>query len=262
MKTYLSKILNNSLKQVAAIFILLFFLFSTGSGSALAQMSSGTYRIPTDSINIGGQQSGSTTYKELDTIGEQGSGLSNSATYNLSAGFLASENVYLALTAAADITMSPAISGLTGGTGTGSTSWTATTDNPAGYTMTINATTNPAMQSGANSFANYTPATSDPDYSWSIASTDSEFGFTPEGTDVYSRFKDNGSSACNTGVLDTVDKCWDSLTTSTKTIAQRASGNHPSGTLTTVKVQAESGTSHIQPNGNYSATIQITLLSL
>lgn len=240
-------------------FALLFFL--VGQGNVLAQMNSSSYRIPSDSINIGGLQSGSTNYKEIDTIGELGSGDSSSTNYKLSAGFLASQSVYLSITAGADISMSPSIGGITGGSGTGSTSWTVTTDNLAGYTLSVRSGTNPALQSSPFSFANYTPASSDPDYNWSVAAADSEFGFTPEGTDVFSRFKDNGSS-CNTGSSDTADRCWDSLTTSDKIIAQRTSGNHPSGVTTTMKVKAEVGTSHIQPNGTYTTTIEVTALPL
>lgn len=238
------------------LFALLFFL--TFNDQALAAMSSGNYKIPTDSINVGGQLSTSPSYKEIDTTGELGSGLSSSTNYKLSAGFLASEYVYLSITSASDISMS-SFSGLTGGTGNGSTVWTVTTDNPAGYTLTIAASTNPALTSAGSQFDNYTPTTSDPDYTWSVPSSAGEFGFTPEGVDIYSRFLDNGSS-CNTGSSDTADKCWDSATTTPKTIAYRTTGNHPSGTTTTVKVRAESGSSHIQPDGAYSATLQVTLL--
>ncbi len=243
---------------------LLFFLASVGSAVYMPEvfaMTSSSYKIPTDSINFGGQQSSSTSYKELDTMGELGSGLSSSTNYKLSAGFLTATNVYLAITSASDITLSPSISGVAGGTGDGSGSWTVTTDNAAGYSMTIVASTNPAMQSGGNSFANYTPAGGDPDYTWAISSSDSEFGFTPEGTDIFSRFKD-ALGVCNSGSGDTADKCWDSVTTTPKTIAQRATGNHPSGTSTTVKFKAESGTSHIQVNGSYTATITLTAVSL
>lgn len=235
---------------------LLFFL--TYNSPAVLAMSSSSYKIPTDSINFGGQASGSTSYNEIDTMGELGSGLSASSNYKLSAGFLAAEYIYLSITAASDITMS-SFNGLTGGTGNGSTVWTVVTDNPAGYTLTLEATTNPALKSAGSQFANYTPAGADPDYTWSVASVDSEFGFTPEGVDVFSRFLDNGSS-CNTGTSETADKCWDSATTTPKTIAERSTGNHPSGTTTTVKVKAESGSSHIQPDGNYSSTLIVTLL--
>lgn len=251
----------NSVCKISLLALLFFLAYNSPVAlvSPVLAMSSGTYKIPTDSINFGGQASSSNTYKELDTMGELGSGLSSSSTYKLSAGFLTATSVYLSITSASDITMS-SFNGLTGGTGTGSTVWTVITDNAAGYTMTINASTNPAMQSAGSQFDNYTPAGSDPDYTWSVPSSAGEFGFTPEGTDIYSRFKDNGSS-CNTGSGDTADKCWDSATTAPKTIAYRATGNHPSGTTTTVKVRAESGSSHIQPNGAYSATLQVTVVA-
>ncbi len=263
---------NNSVCKTF-LFALLFFLTLTIPIGAITSsylwaisiapafaMSSSTYKIPTDSINFGGQQSSSASFKELDTMGELGSGLSSSSNYKLSAGFLTATNVYLAITSPSDVTLSPSISGVAGGTGDGSAVWTVTTDNAAGYSMTISASTDPAMQSGANSFANYTPG-GNPDYNWGISSSDSEFGFTPEGADIYSRFKDNGSS-CNISSGDTADKCWDSITTTPKTIAQRATGNHPSGTATTVKFRAESGTSHIQVNGAYTATVTLTAISL
>jgi hypothetical protein len=250
---------NQDRKNSACRILLFAFLFFLSfNGQALATMSSSNYKIPTDSINIGGQSSGSASYNELDTIGELGSGLSSSTNYKISAGFLAAQSVYLSITSASDISMS-SFSGLTGGTGDGSTVWTVTTDNPAGYSLTIAASTNPALTSAGSQFDNYTPATSDPDFTWTVPSSAGEFGFTPEGVDIYSRFMDNGSS-CNTGSGDTADKCWDSATTTPKMIAYRTTGNHPSGTTTTVKVRAESGTSHIQPDGAYSATLQVTLL--
>jgi hypothetical protein len=251
----------NSACIAGSVALLFFLLANFLPADVLAQMSSGTYKIPSDSINVGGLQSTGTLYNELDTIGEVGSGDSNSTTYRMSAGFLSTLNVYLSISAASDIAMTPSLSGLTGGTGNGSTTWTVTTDNAAGYTLSIKADTTPALKSGSNSFANYTTVGADPDYTWAMATADSEFGFSPEGTDLFSRFKDNGS-ACNTGALDTTDKCWDSVTTSDKTIAQRTSSNHPSGTSMTVKVRAESGTSHIQPVGTYTSTITATLLPL
>lgn len=241
------------------VFALLFFL--AFNNQSLAQMSSGNYKIPTDSINVGGQTSSSSIYKELDTIGEVGSGMSASTTYNLNAGFLAAQSVYLSITTAGDVSMTPSISGISGGTGTGSVSWTVTTDNLAGYSLTARTITNPALRSATGNFADYTPAGANPDYNWSINAADSEFGFTPEGADINQRYKNSGS-ACNTGSSDAADRCWDALDTVGKVIAGRTTGNHPNGTTTTMKVQAESGTSHIQPNGNYTATVEVTVLPL
>jgi hypothetical protein len=248
----------NSLCKAATL-ALLFFLIS--SPQAIAQMSGSIYKIPVDSLNTGGQKSVGGLYGEIDTVGELGSGDSASGNYKLNAGFLAAQVVYIAITANGNVTMTPDISGISGGTGTGSMSWTVTTDNAGGYAMNVHSNTTPSLRSAGSSFADYTRVGSNPDYNWSVASTDSEFGFSPEGTDIVQRFKDNGS-ACNTGALDSIGHCWDQVTTSDTLIAQRASGNHPSGTLTTVKIQAEVGSGHIQPNGSYTSTILVTALPL
>lgn len=247
-------------------FAMLVFLFILASASVSpqlnAQMAGTAYKIPLDSINVGGRDGSSGAYSLFDTVGEIATGDSNSASYGLNAGFIGAQLTYLAISSGSDVSMSPAIAGVSGGAGTGSTVWTVTTDNPAGYSLLIKASTNPALQSIGSSFADYTTAGAAPDYSWTVASADSEYGFTPEGVDIIQRYLDNGSSCNAVAGSDTADKCWDKLTTSDQEIARRANGNHPSGTTTTVKMQAEVGSAHIQPNGTYSATITVTAVAL
>lgn len=249
-----------TIRFATLVFLLVFGLVSLAP-KIHAQMTGSAYKIPLDSINIGGQDGSSTSYNLFDSVGEIASGDSASTTYGLNAGFIGAQLTYLAISSGSDVSMSPAIAGVSGGAGTGSTNWTVTTDNPAGYSLTIKADTNPALQSPGSSFADYTTSGANPDFTWTVASADSEYGFTPEGTDIIQRYKDNGS-ACNTGSGDTTDKCWDKLTTSDQQIAARANGNHPSGTTTTVKMQAEVGSSHIQPNGTYEAIITVTAVAL
>ena len=134
-----------------------------------------------------------------------------------------------------------------------------TTESPAGYTLKIKAEHFSGFKIRfVDSFADYTPAGAAPDYTWSINAADSEFGFTPEGTDIVAKYKDNGSNTCNTGGSDTLNKCWYDFSTSDETIAQSSSSNHPSGTATTVKFQAQSGSSHLQREGTYQATVTVT----
>lgn len=240
---------------------IIIFCLLVGIYSANAYvMSSNNYRIQSDSINVGGAREGSATYRMEDTIGEIASDESSSASYKLKAGYQQMQEVYLSISSPADVTMSPAIGGVAGGTGNGSTSWTVTTDNSAGYTLSIKAGTSPALQSGVNSFADYTPTGANPDYNWSIATTDSEFGFTPEGSQIVQKYKDN-ASACNTGTNDTVDACWYNFSTSNENIVNSSTSNHPSGTATTVKFRAQSGSSHLQVEGTYTSTITATAIS-
>ena len=226
-----------------------------------AVMSSSNYEIQSDSINFGGAPASSASYESEDTLGEIATGPSASASYNLKAGYQQMQVTYLAMTAATDVSLSPSIDGSAGGAATGDTSVTVTTDNLTGYELSLKASSSPALISGANSFADYTKTGANPDFTFSIAAADSEFGFTPEGTDISDTYKDDGIS-CNTGALDTADSCWDNLSTTAKVIARRTSGNHPSGVVTTIKFQAESGASHSQAAGTYVATTTLTLTAL
>jgi hypothetical protein len=223
-------------------------------------MQSTTYKIQSDSINIGGIASSSSSYGLEDTVGEVGTGTSSSTNYTNNAGYQEMQSVYLAVSSPSDVTLAN-ISGITGGSSQGSASWLVTTDNTAGYSMQIAASTSPALASSGSSFADYVPATSDPDYTFTLPTNASLFAFSPEGNDVINRFKDNGS-ACATGSLETASACWDGFSSSPKNIAASTSSNQPNGTITTVQFKASSGTAHLQLAGTYSATITVTAIAL
>ncbi len=224
-------------------------------------MSSQNYRVQADSINVGGIGQQSASYLSEDTIGEIGSDESQSASYKIRAGYQQMLETYIAISSPADVTMSPEIPGVGGGAGNGSVVWTVTTDALAGYTLAIKAGTAPALASGANSFADYTPsAAGTPDFAFSVAASAAEFAFTPEGADIVQKFLDN-TSTCGVGSSETADRCWYNFATSNTNIASFSSSNHPSGAGTTVKFRAESGSSNVQPAGTYTATIIVTATS-
>ncbi|MFA6000427.1 MAG: hypothetical protein WC783_05675 [Candidatus Paceibacterota bacterium] len=229
---------------------------------ALAQpMQSATYKIQSDTVNVGGKDiSTSSNYKLGDTAGELGTGDSSSSNYIMHAGFWQMQESFISLSTPSDLALT-AIGGIAGEASEGTISWTVITDNLAGYSMSIQSVTSPALTSGSDSFADYTPAGADPDYNFSINPTTSAFGFSPEGVDVNTRFKDNGS-ACNTGSGEVVAKCWDGLSTSPKDAFLRTSSNQPSGSTATIRFRAESGPNHIQPAGSYSAPITVTAVTL
>jgi len=252
--------MTKELTQSVFVFVVtLALVFSHSLGAT--SMSSSNYSIQSDSINFGGGFSTSTSYEQESTFGEIATGESESSTYKIKAGYQQMQEVYLAITAAADVTLSPSIEGTTAGTATGSTTITVTTDGVAGYELYINASSSPALVSGANSFADYTPAGASPDFTFSIGASDSEFGFSPEGADITQEYKDDGA-ACNTGSSDANDRCWNGLSTTNELIAERSSGNHPSGAEITLEFRAENGASHIQTAGTYTATTTLTLIAL
>lgn len=239
--------------------LLVIGLLATHASAQVMQSSS--YSIQSDSINFGGQYSTSTSYVLEDTAGEIATGPSDSASYSLKAGYQQMQEVFLSLTAATDVVLTPSLGGITGGISNGSTSVTALTDSPSGYQLTIEASTSPAMNSGSDTIADYTTG-GDPDFDFTTGATDSHLGYSPEGADIADRFKDNGVDTCNTDTNDTALACWDGLSTTAATIATRTTANHPSGTETVINFRVGIGSSVNQAPGTYIATTTLTLLAL
>lgn len=225
-----------------------------------ANMQSSTYKIQSDSVNFGGSNSTSTGYKLDDTLGEVGSGDSNSANYYMHAGYQQMQESSISISSPGNLVMS-SMGGLSGGSSEGVLSWLVTTDNTAGYSMFISSTTNPSLKSAADSIADYVPAGANPDYNFTNLPSNSSFGFSPEGTEAIARFKDNGS-ACNVGALETIGKCWDGLSIAPKVVAGSISSNMPSGSSIAVRFRAESGANHIQTSGQYNVTVIVTATTL
>jgi len=126
---------------------------------------------------------------------------------------------------------------------------------------TFAASTSPALKAGSYSFADYTSASSGiPDYNWSITSATSEFGFSAEGLDITQSFKDDGSS-CATSTQDAANKCWYGFSTTAQQISQAYSVNYPLGKATTIKLQAQAGSTRSQESGTYSAIITTTVVA-
>jgi hypothetical protein len=222
---------------------------------------SGNYQMERDSLNVGGGFGVSDNYQLQDTTGEVSTGYSTSSNYATQAGFQQNlEETYIAISAPGDLNMS-SINGLIGGVSTSSVSWTVTTNNNAGYSVSIKSADTPALKSALDSFNDYTPSTADPDFDFAISASIAAFGFSPSGSHVVAKFKDDGVS-CNTGSGNTLYKCWDGLSTTPETIIQSATSNDPSGTISTVDFQAESGNNRILTAGNYSATITMTAIAL
>lgn len=226
-------------------------------------MQSLNYQIQSDSLNIGGGYATSSSYILESTVGEAATGLSSSTNYIMNAGFQQMQSIYIALSGASNVTMSPSIPGVSGGTANGSTTVTLVTDSPGGYVLTIAAENAPAMQKGVDIIANYDPAGSDPGFDFDVNTGEAFFGFTPEGADITSQFQDDGGSTCGGGgSLDTHLACWEGVSTSAQTIAQGNSSNHPNGATTTVYFRVGIGAGVNQTPGTYVATTTITALPL
>lgn len=226
-------------------------------------MSSEHYQINWDSVNVGGANATSTSYENEDTIGEVATGNSSSDSYNLKAGYqqmAAASTVSISVVAGAEVSLSPNILAISGGTANGTGTVNVTTDNPDGYQLELKASAAPALTSDSGEFGDYTEASSPtPDYDWSIGSSASGFGFTVWGNDIAQAYL-SAANQCNqsAGSADGTH-CWSGFDgTSGLTVAQSSSANAPSGTDTSVKYRAQVKENGFQTPGSYSATITAT----
>ncbi|MCX6780171.1 MAG: hypothetical protein NT034_03260 [Candidatus Magasanikbacteria bacterium] len=236
------------------------FLLLSSSPVLAYVMQSSNYRMQFDSVNSGGNLSTSTNYRFEDTVGEIASGSSTSSSFNLYGGYqqMSAVSTTISLSVSGDVTLSPSIGGISGGTADGSENILVSTNNSAGYSLQVAADNFPALTSGANSFLNYTPSVSGvPDFDWSVANTSSAFGFSAYGSDVVSDFLNDGAQ-CNVSDQLTSGKCWKGFSVSDFIISSSLSANSPANTTTTVSLRATVGSSHSQPSGSYSAHITVT----
>lgn len=234
-----------------------------GIGFVAAQvMSSDTYQIESDSINVGGGFSSSTNFQVESTVGELATGESGSESFELRAGFQQMQSAQISMTTPAAVLMTPSIPGVAGGFANGSTTVTVTTDSPAGYQILISTESEPALQEegGSESIADYSPD-GDSDYSFTTLDSDAHMGYTILSTHASSRFFNN-ESVCGTGGINTGENCWDGLSTTTATIVSSNDANHPTGTETKILFRVGVGGSVLQPPGVYTATTTLTAVAL
>jgi hypothetical protein len=175
------------------------------------------------------------------------------------------------LVAAADVTMSGTISGITGGYATGTTRAVVQSNDPQGFNMTLRFATTTAgyaMTASSTAYINdYTPASTTPgvpDYNWTDNGTggSAEFGYTVAASttaDLDPSFLNDGSG-CNTGAGQTADKCWLNPTSTPETIISTTGPTPVSGATTTIKfkVAVPSGPTPSLPAAFYVATATLT----
>lgn len=170
------------------------------------------------------------------------------------------------LAAIANVTMLPALAGITGGTAAGSTTVRVLTNNDIGYNMTIlfSSTTAMGRNGGGGVIANYTPTTVNvPDFTFTSRAF-SQFAYTVTASttgDLVTSFKDN-ASACNTGAGDVATKCWLNPSTTAKTIINRSTATLASGATTTLAFRVNIPLNPVPSvqKGTYVATATLTAI--
>ncbi len=231
-------------------------LFGVSSFATAQVMTSTDFKIQSDSINVGGVPGTSTDYKLNDTIGEIATGESVSADFKLKAGYQQMQGGSITISAPADITLT-ALS-LTQNSAVGSTTWSVTTDNSAGYTISVNASVAPALADAGTgeAFTDYTEVTAGVKETWSVSSG-YEFGFSGFGTDTTGYGSDTNCAATENVPSSTL--LWEGFSGTTK-IQIASSSSAVTGANTTICVATEQDVS-LAPSGSYSATITATAVT-
>lgn len=177
---------------------------------------------------------------------------------------ITAEISFLATTSAT--TMVGGIAGVTGGYATGTNMTVVSTNNSAGYNMTLQFSSSTAMNlnNGTSFINNYTPAaTTAPDFVWADNSSGqaAEFGYTVRASttgEVDPSFRNN-ASACNTGATETDNRCWQNPTsTVAETIINTSSATPSSTTTIKFRVSVPNAPSPTLPTGIYVATGTLT----
>lgn len=169
-----------------------------------------------------------------------------------------------------DVTMTPPIASLTGGTSTGATQVVVTTNSVAGYNMTLGFASTTAMVGNTNggSIPDYTPTTGGvPDYTFTVAPNAAEFGYTVEASttnDLDPTFRNSGVT-CASGGSDDANACWidPAASSSPETIINRTTALPQSGATTTIKFQLVVNANPVPgiPADTYTATATLTALT-
>lgn len=165
-----------------------------------------------------------------------------------------------------NVTLLPALAGITGGTANGQTQVRVLTNNNTGYSMTLNSSSSLGMI--GNGFGGVVPAyvsavNGIPDFTFTVPANRARYGYTVEASttnDLATIFKDNGTT-CGAGVADAVDSCWLAATTTPVTIINRTSATADNGATTTLKFRAviNSNPSPIITEDIYVSTTTLTI---
>lgn len=177
------------------------------------------------------------------------------------------------LITADDVSMSPSIAGLTGGTANGSTSFVIISNSASGHTVDLAFSSTTAMNGNTTSgyINNYTPASAGvPDYTFGIggAGTPGEFAYsvtaseTPTTAGIDASFLNNGA-ACNTGSTSSAGNCWLNPSTTAERIITRSSvtGYGTATTTLSFRVSLPSNPNPVIPGDTYTATATLTALN-
>lgn len=166
-----------------------------------------------------------------------------------------------------NVTMSNTISGLTGGTATGTTQFVVRSNNASGYYVEIDYFDNAGAhamrgdEDGGEQIRDYFLGAGTPTFNLT-ASTAAQFAYSVHSSttaDTAAAFKYSGST-CNSGSTNTAGKCWKSPSTSPVQVVSRTSAATTGATTTLYfKVNVPSSANPIPTAQTYTATATLSV---
>ncbi len=167
----------------------------------------------------------------------------------------------ISITSPADTYMSTSL-GVSTNSAVATTTWNVKTNNALGYTLTVAASTNPAMRVSAAQIISDFATTTAPELWSTIPNGRAEFGYSAYGTDVSTGTYGTGSScSAATSTPSTTLKYRGFTTSASPNIATRSSTTTPSGVDTVLCYAVEQKGVYIA-SGTYTATITATATTL
>ena len=161
----------------------------------------------------------------------------------------------LSMTDPADVTMSPDIGGMSGGSSTGTTNFSVTTSNTAGFDTTVKSSSTLKHPTLTDFFKDYTNTS--PTYNWTDPA-DSGFGYNVVSTVASLNFKNNGTSACGSGSSNGIEHCWIGFSSTTPYTILSSSTAQKTGVTATINLKAYLAANQNFSDGTYTTTITVT----
>ncbi len=162
----------------------------------------------------------------------------------------------ISITSPSDVSMSQNL-GVSANSAVGTAVWNVKTNNASGYTIAVKATSSPALISGSNSVADYTPAVAATPETWSVPSGSAEFGFSAFGSHVSTGTWGTDADCLAAANTPSATLKYRDFDTSDITVGSSSATTTTTGVDTTVCFAAEQDTVYI-PSGVYEATIVAT----
>jgi len=260
MDMFLPNKKNPSVLNPMSVSLFLLMQCMVVSIACAAVMESTSYKMSADSVNVGGMYGESASYHMEDTLGEVATGDGESTSYRLRAGYQQMHASTISVTLGTDITLDPLT--MTQNTAVASTAWTVTTDNTAGYTLSVDTASVPALVDGGTgeSFIDYTEGTPGTPETWTVTSA-CEFGFSARGTHVPSGTWGTDADCVASANIPSSALKWRGFDGGTDIdIASSNARTDITGVSTTMCVATEQE-GVFAPSGTYTATVTATAIA-